>query len=682
MRFYLPYGVAMISNTNQLELFQEYLNTESDFAIYPCVQSTQARAAHKAMREVIEKLTTPFISEKKDVLLIGPYRLNSEGKRANINVEAVSALIFDIDEPQGYHFEDIVKLASPYSGVLHTTWSHTKEKPKYRLFITLSSEIPASQFKTVRDGFLNSNPWLAAIADKACSDISRAYYLFSHPQERADIAQCCVLIGRPVNPSSYCMPTEENLSITAHSPSLDATTLSLMRLSRPPSESTAEIEKLNAALTFLPSNIGYGSGRFYDSSGSPESDYWLAGIWAIASLNWLSGKDIARKWSEQSDRYLEDGFEKAWSSYNPTHPNAIGIGSLYKRAMELGWNQNTTPDNPGQPLPRFTLLGINDLAALPPTDYLIKGVLPSSGIAAIFGPSGSGKTFVALDLIMSIACQSDWFGHKVKNAPVTYIGLEGKSGINNRIKAWQLKNNLSPNNFKVILNRLDLRKLDDVNALALAIRDTNMAAGVVVIDTLNQATPGADENSSIDMGLAINRLQHLQELLGGLVLIIHHTGKNVAQGLRGHSSLKAALDANIEVVGGIKKMIVLDKVKDGKDGQAHPFKLVTHNLGIDSDGDPISSCTVERDHSVIFSKPEPSGGQQKTALKAIKNELANAVNKRITVEAAISLVASTLTSEKPNKRTNRSKSIVTSLITSEFLSSELVNEEGWIWLPQ
>jgi hypothetical protein len=29
-----------------------------------------------------------------------------------------------------------------------------------------------------------------------------------------------------------------------------------------------------------------------------------------------------------------------------------------------------------------------------------------------------------------------------------------------------------------------------------------------------------------------------------LVLIVHHTGKNTAQGLRGHSSLKAALDAN------------------------------------------------------------------------------------------------------------------------------------------
>jgi hypothetical protein len=462
---------------------------------------------------------------------------------------------------------------------------------------------------------------------------------------------------------------------------MDATTLSLIGKPQSPAESPIEIAKLNNALSFLSSDIERGTGQFYSSNGYPKPDYWLASIWAIASLNWLSGKDIARNWSQKSPRYTEDGFERAWNSYNPTHPKAIGIGSLYKRAIELGWNQNATQNNLDQTSPRFTLLGIDDLAALPTADYLIKGVLPSSGIAAIFGPSGSGKTFVALDLLMAIACQSDWFGYKVKNAPVTYIGLEGKSGINNRIKAWQLKNNLSPSNFKVILNRLDLRKLADVDALAAAIRGASMAAGVVVIDTLNQATPGADENSSVDMGIAISHLQRLQELLGGLVLIIHHTGKNTAQGLRGHSSLKAALDANIEVIGGDKKAIVLEKVKDGEDGQSHPFRLVAHTLGVDSDGDAITSCTVERDHSAIFSKPEPSGKAQKAALKVIKQVLSVITSKRMPVDAAITEIAQTLTTIQSKRRSNRARKLLEDLTTGGHLSSGLVDDEGWIWLP-
>ena len=210
---------------------------------------------------------------------------------------------------------------------------------------------------------------------------------------------------------------------------LDELTISLIGKHQPHPETPAELAKLTSALVLLSSDVEYGTGRFYDSNGNPELHYWLAGIWAIVSLNWPSGKDIARNWSKQSTRYTEDGFEKAWNSYSPAHANGIGIGSLYKRAKELGWNQTITVNNISPSPQRFTLLGINDLAALPPTEHLVKGVLPSSGLAAIYGPSGSGKTFLALDLIMAIAFQSDWFGHKVKNVPVTYVGLEGKGAL-------------------------------------------------------------------------------------------------------------------------------------------------------------------------------------------------------------------------------------------------------------
>ena len=464
---------------------------------------------------------------------------------------------------------------------------------------------------------------------------------------------------------------------------IDETTLALMGKLQSPAESPAEIAKLTTALALLSSDIGYGSGRFYDSSGSPESDYWLAGIWSIASLNWQSGKDIARNWSEQSTRFTEEGFEKAWNSYNPAHVKAIGIGSLYKRAKELGWNQDASESEQylNQTKPRFTLLGINDLAALPPTEYLVKGVLPSTGLAAIFGPSGSGKTFVALDLLMAVACQTDWFGYKVKNAPVIYIGLEGKSGINNRIQAWRIKNpNLTPANFKIILDNFDLMNKANVVELAQAIIDAQMHQGVIVIDTLNQASPAADENSSQDMGVIIKYLKLLQESTGGLVLIIHHTGKNTSQGLRGHSSLKAALDANIEVVGGDKRSWLLEKSKDGEDGKSFGFRLEVQRLGIDSDGDPITSCTVERDHSAIFMKLEPSGKAQKAALKVIKQALSNITNKKMAVDDAISEIAKTLTTIQSNRRNNRARKLLEDLTTGGHLSSGLVDDEGWIWL--
>ena len=221
----------------------------------------------------------------------------------------------------------------------------------------------------------------------------------------------------------------------------------------------------------------------------------------------------------------------------------------------------------------------------------------------------------------------------------------------------------------------------NVIELAQAIITAEIHQGVIVIDTLNQASPAADENSSQDMGVIIKHLKLLQESTGGLVLIIHHTGKNTSQGLRGHSSLKAALDVNIEVLGGDKRSWLLEKSKDGEDGKSFGFRLEAQRLGIDSDGDPITSCTIERDHSAIFSKPEPSGKAQKAALKVIKQALSISTSKRMTVDATISKIAQTLTTIQSNRRSNRARKLLEDLTTGGHLSSELVDDEGWIWLP-
>ena len=50
-----------------------------------------------------------------------------------------------------------------------------------------------------------------------------------------------------------------------------------------------------------------------------------------------------------------------------------------------------------EPPQRFRLLTPADLASLPPIEWRVRGVLPKTGIAALFGPSGSGKSFLALD---------------------------------------------------------------------------------------------------------------------------------------------------------------------------------------------------------------------------------------------------------------------------------------------
>src|SRR5690606_31022552 len=87
----------------------------------------------------------------------------------------------------------------------------------------------------------------------------------------------------------------------------------------------------------------------------------------------------------------------------------------------------------------------------------------------------------------------------------------------------------------------------DLKDLGMSIKARGSTDGVVIIDTLNRAAPGMDENSSVDMGHAIHAAKLIQQGLGGLVLLVHHSGKDAAKGMRGHSSLYAALDAASEV---------------------------------------------------------------------------------------------------------------------------------------
>lgn len=478
---------------------------------------------------------------------------------------------------------------------------------------------------------------------------------------------------------------------------LDHVTRSLIGL---PTETPEEIAKLLSALKYLSPDAGRGNGRFFDDRGEPINDYWLGGVWAIRGLNWPRGQTIARSWSMGIVRrpYSEEEFLEAWDSYDPNHPNPVTINSLYKRARLEGWS----PGNPsetlfpaiatGQTVPnksRFTLLGSAEISALTQIVWRLKGIFPQSGLGAIFGPSGSGKSFLSFDLAACIAQGDDWFGVKTSACDVTYIQLEGEAGLQNRISAWeQARGKPLPANFRFIIQPFQLTSGLDLGGIL----EVLPKGGVVFVDTLNRAAPTADENSSKDMGSILEAAKHLSRETNSLVIVVHHTGKDVVRGMRGHSSLFAALDGAMEVSRDAagKRAWSIAKSKDGGDDKTVRFALKTHILGQDADGDDITSCTVELDGSTIFVNTQPSGKNQKSALVTLKRELLNSQVKGkchsgvstacLRVDDAITALANTLTTVAANKRRNRARTLIDGLIAGGFLETALDQDEGWLWL--
>ncbi|MGT2458792.1 AAA family ATPase [Cupriavidus basilensis] len=337
---------------------------------------------------------------------------------------------------------------------------------------------------------------------------------------------------------------------------------------------------------------------------------------------------------------------------------------------------------------RYRLQSAADLMKAPPLRWLVRGVMPAEGLAALFGPSGSGKSFLAFDLCAAIADGSEWFGRRVTAAPVTYVCLEGEAGFGKRAKAWSIHQRRElPTRMRFITQHFDLRQSEDIADLAAAVLAGGGRDGLLVIDTLNRAAPGADENSSKDMGELIAGAKELQQRIGGVVLLVHHTGKDGTKGLRGHSSLYAALDAAIEVSRtDSRREWAIAKSKDDEDGARTAFTLRVVELDDDEHGDPVTSCVVESDEraSEVKRVKFPQGGNQRIALDVLADPLRQSRNfgkgeappthPCIELKDAVPIVAARLTCD-PKRCTERAREAITGLVARGVYGAK----DGWLW---
>jgi len=146
----------------------------------------------------------------------------------------------------------------------------------------------------------------------------------------------------------------------------------------------------------------------------------------------------------------------------------------------------------------------------------------------------------------------------------------------------------------------------------------------VVIDTLNRALLG-DENKSDDMAKFIRAADSIRTAFGCLVLLIHHCGI-VGNRPRGHTSLAGADDVQIAIdkdKDGIVRATV-EHMKDGPYGDVLASELEPISLGVDTDGDPITSCVIIPSAAAAAEAKLPKGAS--LALDVLRKLLASAID--------------------------------------------------------
>jgi hypothetical protein len=354
-------------------------------------------------------------------------------------------------------------------------------------------------------------------------------------------------------------------------------------------------------------------------------------------------------WSRRGNKY--DGSTGAkWKSFHKG--GGISYGTVVALAQQGGWKHERAARSEGAKQEYSNKEGFNEetgetkeqpstLYYIPAKDIkinledktLIKDVIGQQELSVIYGESNCGKTFFMTDLSMHIARGINWRDKRVSPGGVMYAALEGARGMSGRFVAYCTKHNIENPNFPFAIMPCGLdfySEKSNINEFIDMIKRSQDDIGdpkLIVIDTLARAMAGGDENSGQDMGKLVYYSDIIRAETKAHLSFIHHSGKNKALGARGHSSLRAAVDTEIEISrDDDDDYSSIRFVKQREMEIIEPMYFSLEKVAIGQNGfmEEITSCVVNP-----YEKEE--GGAKKAHLTAeesfVLEAITNAINK-------------------------------------------------------
>jgi hypothetical protein len=307
-------------------------------------------------------------------------------------------------------------------------------------------------------------------------------------------------------------------------------------------------------------------------------------------------------------------------------------------------------------VPRYVFEPVHTFSSTKALPWIIKGVLPKAGLGVVYGASGSGKSFAVLDMGMAIARGIEWRGKRVRQGRVAYIAAEGADGFRKRLAAYAMHHqvDLATVPMTVLNAAPNLLEKQDAVDVAKGVKASG-GADLIVVDTFAQTTPGANENAGEDVGKALGYCKRIHEVTGAMVLLIHHSGKDATKGARGWSGLRAAADAEIEVIReGDARALRLTKSKDGEDGLAWGFALEVVQVDVDEDLEPVTSCVVvDAQMPVVGAGPARRLGPVEKVVNDVIQEFAIAQTEGIEVGPVLAEAVKRMDPPADGKRDSR-----------------------------
>jgi|TARA_R100000008_G_scaffold29984_1_gene16613 RecA-family ATPase len=233
--------------------------------------------------------------------------------------------------------------------------------------------------------------------------------------------------------------------------------------------------------------------------------------------------------------------------------------------------------------PLKTIQG-EEVTSLKPPNWLIEDFIMEEGFTVLHSDAGVGKTFLALDWANTIANGWSWFGRETNKTTVLYVLAEGIGYLGARVSAWKNKRNASifPPVFyytSAVPLFAPIGKMPTTEQLDFLELVERIDPGLIVFDTLQRCTVGANENLQQDMGQVISMVDTLRQNFNCAILAVHHDTKS-GESMRGSSVIRASADTTIQLASKGESFIEMTCTKQ-KD--AEPFKEWSMVISADED---------------------------------------------------------------------------------------------------
>jgi len=178
--------------------------------------------------------------------------------------------------------------------------------------------------------------------------------------------------------------------------------------------------------------------------------------------------------------------------------------------------------------------------ALPPEPpQIVKGLLHQGCKMIIGGTSKGRKTFGLLDLAISVATGTKWWGYETQKSRVLYLNFELPEFAFAQRVEWIARHKgvdlAKDDNLHVMTLRGMIKPIEELAQEIIEFLRHQPPYGLIIIDPLYKALGDRDENKVGDVMQILNQIERIAAETGAAVAFGHHYAK-------GNSAMKESID--------------------------------------------------------------------------------------------------------------------------------------------